>query len=408
MGIGNVWHSTSQRAKGGSALTWGVIAILVVALIVVAAARAAPEDPPFDLRSARPNGLRGLILWLEALGYTVEETGGLRFEMPEKADLIFLYPNRLSFHETEAAELRGWVEAGHTLVMVGPHPEDGELERAFGVLTHPSDGFVTLERQSQPLLPEGRESYSSDWFASSRALDLTDAPGAVVVLEATGGAPVAAVQRIGAGVVWHLTTGNGLTNGGLRNGRQGDLLPAILRTVPDRGLVVFDTYHLFGLSRIGEQITTLQDWLYRTPTGWATLFSAVVLMLFLVLQGRRLGPPLPTVYERRRREMAEYVRAMAGLAQRAHLSAAVADHHRWRLKRGLARRRGLDAELADELFVAQLAETTPPVDAVTLDAVHTTLTGLAGRPNEDTLVELVGSVDRLLNYHSGNGPSRRP
>ncbi len=373
-------------------------------LVVVTAARVAPDELPFDLQSTRPSGLRALILWLEGLGYRVEETGGLRFVLPQEADLIFLYPNRLSYDEAEAAALLGWVEAGNTLVMVGPHVEDGALERAFGVLSHRSDGFVALERQRQPLLPEGQESYFGDWFAPSNALDLTDAPAAVAVLEATGGAPVAAVQQIGDGVVWHLTTGNGLTNSGLRNGQQGDLLPAILRTVPDDGLVVFDTYHLFGLSRIGEQITTLQDWLYRTPTGWATLFSAVVLVVFLFLQGRRLGPPLPAVHERRRREMAEYVRAMAGLARRAHLSAAVADHHRRRLKRGLARRRGLDAELADDLFVAQLAETTAPVDVATLETVRTTLIGLADRPNEEALVDLVTTVDRLLGRHSGNDP----
>ena len=207
---------------------------------------------------------------------------------------------------------------------------------------------------------------------------------------------VVAVQGIGKGVVWHLAPGADLTNLNLQEYDQGELLPALLRSVSANGVVVFDTYHLFGFSRVGEQIGTLQDWLYRTPTGWATLFTLAVSAVFLLLQGRRLGPPLITVEQTRGREAAEYVRAMAQLHRRAREHAELARHHHSRLKVGLARRRGVRSDLSDEAFLDALQHTAPRLTDEQSGAIRTTLVGLANRPNEEQLVNLAATVDNLL------------
>jgi hypothetical protein len=372
--------------------------ILLVALLLFVSARSSrpPEPLPFDLDSTAATGLAALDRWLQALGYDVRRLGGFQFELPADADLLFVYPNQLTYSAAEAAALREWVAAGRTLVLVGPDAEDRELARVFGVSTQARGGFGVLDRQTQPLAPEGAAEYISNWSAGSDVLDLAGAPTAVPMLQTDRGEIVAAVQALGDGVVWHLAPANAFANRALREDNQGELLPPVLRRVPAGGTIAFDTYHQFGVSRVGERIATLQDWLYRTPGGWATLFTVGTLMVYLLLQGRRLGPPLVSAAERRRREAAEYVEAMAALSRRANLRGDVARYQAQRLKRGLARRRPLDPNLSDAEFLSRLAYADPPADPDTVAAVSRTLAGLRGSPNEQQLVAFAAQIDELI------------
>jgi hypothetical protein len=216
------------------------------------------------------------------------------------------------------------------------------------------------------------------------------------MLLAADGQVTAAVQQVGDGVIWHLTPGNAFINHGLAAENQGHLLPPLLRRVPPGGVIAFDTYHQFGVSRVGEQIATLQDWLYRTPAGWATFFAFVAVSLFLVLHGRRLGPSVVTKAERRKREAAEYVEAMASLSRHARLGQDVAHYQQQRLKRGLARRRPVDPNLPDRDFLERLAYTEPALTAEELVAAREVLALLQRNPNEQQLVTLAAKVDVLL------------
>jgi hypothetical protein len=378
---------------------WPLLGLILLGglLLVVSALGSRPAQPiPFDLDSSAASGLRALDLWLQDLGYDVQRIGGMQFRVPQAADLIFVYPNQLSYTAAEAEALHDWVAAGHTAVIVGPHPEDVELERVFGVRSGPRDGFGLTEQQRQPLIPEGASEYSTDWNMGSEALDLEHAPGAVPVLMAENGQVTASIQQIGSGVAWHLTPGIAFVNHGLAEDDHGQLLPPILRYVPPGGTIAFDTYHQFGVSRVGEQIATLQDWLYRTPTGWATFFAFSVFGIFIVLYGRRLGPSVATKAERRRREAAEYVEAMAALARRARLGKDVAQYQQQRLKRGLARRRPLDPNLPDHDFVARLAYSEPALTAEQGAEVRQVLDALRRGPNEQQLVALAAKVDALV------------
>ena len=385
-----------------------IVALFGVMLLAALIASPPPNPIRYDLDGNHDDGLLGLRLWLEELGYDVRRTGGLRFDLPADADLLFVYPNQLTYTAEEAERLRRWVEAGGALVLVGPTADDEALFEAFGVRLNPELRTERQQTQMQPLLPEGRPTYLREWFSSSATLDLRNAPQAVPVLALTTAdddeAPgeiaetraVAAVQSLGAGIVWHFAPGVDFTNLNLRSFDQGELLPALLRTVPEGGVIVFDAYHLFGLSRVGDQIATLQDWLYRTPTGWATLFVLVTSAIFLLLHGRRLGPPLVTVQQTRGREAAEYVRAMANLHRRARTHTKLAQHHARRLKVGLGRRRGVRTDLPDAQFLEALAFTSPPISDAQLADVRATLIGLSSNPGEQQLVSLAAEVDQLL------------
>lgn len=378
---------------------WTPLAIILlfgVFLVAAVLSTPPPEPIPYDLDGAHARGLLGLRLWLEELGYSVQRIDGLRFTPPDEATLIFVYPNQLAYSTEEAAALRAWVAAGNTAVIVGPDEEDRALIETFGVRLAGENVFESTLAQTQPLIPDGAAEYEREWFMPAALLDLSDAPQAVPVLTVDDRGAVAAVQRVSSGTVWHLAPGVDLTNGGLQGAQQGDLLPAILRVVPEGAVAAFDTYHLFGLSRVGEQIATLQDWLYRTPGGWATLFAALAGGLYLVLQGRRLGPPLVTVEQTRGRQAAEFVEAMANLHRRAREQTDLVRHQQRRLKFGLARRCTVSPDLPDELFLDALAHGDPPLPEAQQAAVREILHGLALRPGERQLVQLAAAIDDLL------------
>jgi hypothetical protein len=197
-------------------------------------------------------------------------------------------------------------------------------------------------------------------------------------------------------MVWHAAPGLAFSNDGLRQNGQGELLPALLRTVPPGGTVVFDTTHQFDAGDFAQPIATLQDWLYRTPSGWAAVLGIAACAAFLLLQGRRLGPPLVTTAERPRREAAEHVRAMAAMARRAQLSRELVDYQRHRLKRGLARRRPVSADLPDAEFVVRLRQVTPALAPDKLAQVEAVLSDLRPEIDEQRLVTLAAQIDDIL------------
>ena len=371
-------------------LTLALFAVLMAAVLALGAS--APAGRRYDLNSGGPEGLLGLRLWLEEMGYRVGTTDGERFRLPA-ADLLFVYPNQHHYTEEEAADLTRWVGQGRTLVVIGPAPGDTALSEALGVRPQAGLRFDQAAElwQQAPLLPEAPAQLGR--LDLHRPLDLSGAAPALPVVGTDGGQVTAAVRRLGGGTVWYLSTRHDLVNEALKDYSQAALVPALLRTVPAGGQVVFDTYHLVGPAQ--ARTATLYDWLYGTPTGWATLFCLLVLLLYLLLQGVRLGRPLPALAETRRREAAEYVTAMAGLQRRARLGRTVAAYHKRRLKVGLSRRYSLRADLPDADFVLALT-TAGHVDDPTIERIHRLLTGLSGRSDEQTLVRQVAEVDEVL------------
>lgn len=387
------WRRLAHRLPPREVLiTLGLFGALMAT--VLGLGLGAQATRPYDLNSGGADGLLGLRLWLQTMGYRVTTTDGERFRLPAQADLLFVYPNQHLYTTAEAAELADWVRQGRTLVLVGPHPRDTALRETFGArLRLVSDISPTTPlRQQQPLLSAAPATLGA--FGIGWALDLTAAPGAVPVVAAETGQTTLAVRRWGNGTIWHLSPHHDLANAGLAGGQQGAIVLALLRGVPAGGQVVFDTYHLVGPtdSRVG----TLYDWAYGTPTGWATLFSALVLAVFLLLQGLRLGRPLPALSEPHRREAAEFVSALAGLHRRARLGGAVAAYHKRRLKIGLGRPWLLSPDLADADFLARLQQADRRLDATAAARLTTLLAGLSGRPDEAALVRLVADVDRVL------------
>src|SRR5690606_28140530 len=162
------------------------------------------------------------------------------------------------------------------------------------------------------------------------------------------------------------------------------------RAVPADAPVIFSTHHLSTHNQAGSErgpINSLQAWLYTTPLGQAPLVAMIAIIDFLVLQGQRLGPPLPGSSASRPREAAAYVTALAGLQRRMRRPRLVADHHRQRLKHAVGRVAQVPADLADAGWLAQLhrAEVYPPA---LLAEVTGLLTRYAQSDDEASLIQL--------------------
>jgi hypothetical protein len=382
-----------SAARGAFRSPLALVAVLFLVLLAAAILAAPAENaPPYDFDSAEATGLRALRLWLGEMGYTVQDTGRAAFTLPDEADLLFVFPGVEEYTAEEASALRRWVESGRTLVLAAPN--DPALAQEFGVNWWVAPTAEGKERQVQPLLPDAAESWGGPYLTDGLGLD--DAPDAVPVAAAADGTPTVAVQAVGRGTVWQMSGRYSLVNEMLRERYRALLVPALLRAVPPGGVVLFDEYHLRGRSEAAARIESLQDWLYRTPLGLATLFGLLAAGLFWLSSGRRLGPALPEAHTMRRREAAETVVALAALHRRAGQQQAAARHYKRRLKQTLGGRLHVGPELDDAAFVERVRPALG--DAAAQQLAH----GLAvlERDDEGQIVKAVAELDALLQDRS--------
>ena len=378
----------------------GLLLLFVLLLAMALLVQQPASRPLYDPASNGPDGLLLLREWLGEMGYRVGTTGSRTFALGQ-TDLLFVYPGAGRFSPAEGNRMVLWVEQGGTLVLVDA--DDDELLDIFDFSTVRGDITDQLV-QRQPLLPAASVAITGTNFA--RRLRLPDDSPAVALLaeDATSARPAAAdrsaaaVLRQKKGWVWLLSGDFTLTNERLTDSRSSaQIVPALLRGVPSGGQIRFDTYHLLASAGAEPgQIGSLQEWAYTTPTGWATLFLFGLGFAYLLLQGRRLGPAIPTVTQGRRREAAEFVVAMAGLQRRARVRDSIARHHIQRLKERLGRPWQIPADLPDSLFLTRLAEADPVLGDERIASLRSLLSALSAAPDEARLVALVQKAEGMV------------
>ena len=149
--------------------------------------------------------------------------------------------------------------------------------------------------------------------------------------------------------------------------------------------VAFDEYH-HGYHPSSDVFVLLEE----TWPGRALVFLAVVVLLYLVLSGRRLGPPVP-LDTRPARSSLEYIRGFAGLVRRSGHGEIARRRLRDDLHRGLARAFGLDPATPFDRVLAHVAATDRPraAEARALDEA------LARPLRDDALLRTVAEIDSV-------------
>jgi len=344
--------------------TWLVlvlVAVLVITTIVAVFWQTRKAAlPALSSASSERKGARALRLWLEHKGHSVSSEPELEYRPPEDADLVFVLEPYYDSDEDHWRMLDGWIEAGGTLIVAGEGSGVDEIFRHFEFNTYGwgFGGDVTVQT---PLLSSPpMDDLSNLDFSSVFSTDRND----FIVLLAVGSAPVLVTFRQGQGRVILASFTHPLTNAGLKESGNPELVLNLLALAGQSNNIWFDEWH-HGEGQ-PNKIVGPQDWLRYTPAGHALLFTAVVVFLALLLQGRSFGRTVPLPQNLERRTSLEYITALANLSRRAGHRSEVLQQYHQSLKHHLARRYRLNPAMPDDEYVTELAKYHPGLAATDL------------------------------------------
>ena len=297
-------------------------------------------------------GYKILYLWLKDLGIPVERWEKNLKDLPSRASVLVLLDPRLGPEPGELGALEGWVQRGGTLFMAARRP-DPYLEH-FGVDLSEDKGEGAEKEpgfQPGPYIGGKREIRGE----RHPGLSSTHA-GLVVHVRDRWGALIGVVEK-GKGRVIVLTDPSLFSNLKLRQGDHGQLALEFLLSHLGEGTFLFDEYH-HGYGRATSVIGHVLD------SGMQGLLfqGGLILLVLWAAAGRRFGPPRPLPKEAGRSPM-EYVRAMAGLFQRAGASRlALETVSRWIEEEAgrllVGKNRGLRERLRQSKVLYQAEEVT--------------------------------------------------
>lgn len=343
-----------------SLLLAALLLVLVIFSAFVAIRReqtnqASQPRTPYSSHSATPRGLLGLYLWLESIGYHPEQIESDTFELPNDARLLFVTSPSEEIDAREAKYILDWVKRGNVLVtsddsLVLSNRLFQELDIATDNLSPRVDALVP----TQPLVNAALDAVTVDTYTA-----LVPARNDYVSYLDAEGAPVLLRVPYGEGTVWVSSAPNLFTNSSLQNDNNAKLISAILSSIPSGSVVAFDEYHL-GFQAKAEG--SLLGAVYSAPWGWGLLLALLILVAYLILNGKRFGRTVPVQRTLARRTPSEYVVSMANLFRRANKRGMVLEHYRHSLKRRLGRPFHLNPDIADERYVELMSKLRPDLD----------------------------------------------
>ncbi len=364
-----------------------VALLLAIATVVFAFATvgAAPTSSgrPGSVYDDGAGGAAALRRYLESMGATTTTIQGERFGLDASAaSVLFILGATEAITPTDAENVKKFVSAGGTAVVA---TDLGLLERplldAFGVSitglalpgTHPLTSAVFADPPARAL-------------AVDRAGSLSIGPRALA-LASDGRTTIAAAVREGRGTFYIVASLWPFTAAGLAQAENARVALAFAHdAVAQGGTVAFDEYH-HGFHPSADVLVLMQT----TWPGRALVFAVGAGFLYLVLSGRRLGPPVP-LDPRPARSSLEYIRGFAGLVRRSGRGEIARRRLRRDLRGGLARALGLDPGMAFDRILATLAA----ADRGRAAEARAVDDALGRRLREDQLLRTVGQIERLV------------
>ncbi len=344
-----------------------------------------------------PGGAAVLRRWLEGLGVETRVLSGERFAPdPERERVVFVLGATEPLTPADVSSLREFASRGGAVVVATEAgASEALLLNALGVRLTSFAPLGDLDVVGALASAAGASTVSVD---RARELDLGDR--GLPVLRSQRG-PVAAVVREGGGAVFVVASLAPFLSGQIGDAQNGRFALALAdAAVRDGAAVAFDEYH-HGSHPAPDVLAILE----RTWPGRALLVAGALVLLYVVLTGRRLGPPLPLEH-RPARSSLDHVRAFAGLVRRSGHGEIARERLRHDLRAGIARAAGMDPRAPAERLFGALAQASPEraAEAREVDA-------LLARPLRDgDLLRTVRRIDELVRSEeaAGVGGGRSP
>ena len=388
-----------------------VAALLALATIVFAFATvgAAPESSgrTGSVYDDGAGGAAALRRYLEAMGASTTTLQGAHFAPdPSVASVLFILGATEAITPTDAENVKKFVAAGGTAIVA---TDLGLFERPL---------LDVFDIRITGIASPGTHPLANAVFADppARALSV-DRVGSlslgpkVLALATDGRTSIAAAVREGRGTFYVIASLGPFLAAGLgqadnarvalalaAGGSSGEVAPAAggssgagggapgREATAPRWRVAFDEYH-HGFHPSTDALVLLQS----TWPGRALVFASAAGFLYLVLSGRRLGPPVP-LDPRPARSSLEYIRGFAGLVRRSGRGEIARRRLRRDLRTGLARALGLDPGMPFDRVLATLAA----ADRERAAEARAVDDALGRRLREDQLLRTVGQIERLV------------
>jgi hypothetical protein len=374
-----------------SARRVNVLYLLAAALLIATLAfsvRATPADQTGLSRSASaldegPGGTAVLRRWLGDLGVATRVISGDRFAPdPERERVVLVLGATEPITPADVDSLLRFASGGGTVVVA---TEAGITEAllldAVGVrlVAFAPLGELDAVGPVAALTAVGR-------IAIDRGREL-DLGARGIAVARTARAPVVAVVRQGSGLVYVVGSLAPFLSGQIADAGNGRFALALAdAAVRSGGAVAFDEYH-HGAHPAPDVLAILE----RTWPGRALLVAGAAVFLYVILTGRRLGPPLPLEH-RAARSSLDHVRAFAGLVRRSGHGEIARERLRRDLRAGIARIVGMDPRAPLDRLVGAFAQVSPEraAEAREVDAL------LARRSRDADLLRIVRRIDEIL------------
>jgi hypothetical protein len=374
-----------RRSLAGPALA--VVAfILALVLLVLGTTPPNQNDDPSS-RVAGKGGTLALYRWLGTLGFNVHRITG-QFDTTA-TDVLLIIDPRTPISDSDAARVMESLAHGADVVLaVSPvsEPDAAALLSRLRV-TLGSERAAGDSVPAQPIDAGSRVHHVP--MATGSAIEAE--PYLTPLLAQAGALTAVAEQVSGAGRAYVLASAFPLSNDGLRDADSATLVLSILERARG-GAIGFDEYHHGEVSAAADGAAAI----FESPLGLALLLGVALVVVFLVIGGRRLGHPLAGHDVAMVPTTASYIDAMAGLYSRSRDRGAVAARYaeelRQRLALGAAAPAGVDGDAA---FVATLRAARPELADEVATILGRARTLARSRPDAAALLSLARDVDDL-------------
>jgi hypothetical protein len=315
-----------------------LLALVVGALLAswVQLTRDGERLPPGSSYSYQPDGVAALYEWASSLG-SARRLRSIPWPADEAPRTLVIVQPEVPVDEADGDAFAEVLQGGGTLILVGDSPMLQLYARELGVTFEPSQTNASVVSDGETLPVRSRYRLR---------------PSGTPLLTAPNGDVIALRRPYRGGTVIVIATPEPVTNNALHD---DSVARWVYRTiVAPAPSIVFDEAHHTYMPRGEQARATVDGLLYETAPGRAVLYAAALTFAFLLLAGRRLGPPVPERSSTEtRRTMYEHVQMLAGLYRRAArlapIRAAFERHYQRR-----AARTALSATRAAQLDQAML------------------------------------------------------